>query len=661
MAWPLPAEIHPCSETVTQPLANDHRCSVCLELFTEPKVLPCCHTFCLECLKKTASSESTKGQVTCPQCRQSYPIPEGGLTDFLTDFIANYEVEVAGLSSPKGGGKSTVCGECEEAVAVSHFCSDCQNYLCDECGLQLHKRLKTFRGHKVVPISEISAATLQSCQVHYCAFHKGEILKLYCETCNKLVCRDCTLVDHRQHSYKFLEDARKQLEAEMAALKVDVEKKLSVMELDLEEIKKVEIAATGHPHVVKADINLYFDGVVRLIEARRAALLKEAEEACQKDLKQVWADKEFHEATIGHIGAVFKLVDKAHKCTSDSEMILTSIQGITQLRVIKAKEWDGKEFVRMVHSAPSFKKKKASVESFGGVVHVSSPSKEMEISVPNKIASLKSFFQINVACSSIKSLVDVRSGENVNLQKGVRFSELEVIVQYGKAKKELNSSLVVIEKISELQPAEELLYGTAPKVVYYGRQPRRGRQQTKTNVTTRGRSCGSSAAVPTPVAPTASDSKAKSNSQTYKVRIRLVCGGTHTAIFRYGNSEITHTFTVEGQLQNGDRVRKGPDWKPRAENQPRFPNILVPSTMGGVVSQPHYGDEEEEYFEAMHNDGGIGNVYMETYIYGGHSRYNYGNYSQVEMGTTVTVQQDAGNNVNYKWGKDGEYEIELCL
>ena len=90
-------------------------CSVCLELFSEPKILPCCHTFCLKCLEKTArysspskvprvstspvstdSDESvevsacetsSEGEITCPQCRKTHVIPEGGLTSFLTDFI----------------------------------------------------------------------------------------------------------------------------------------------------------------------------------------------------------------------------------------------------------------------------------------------------------------------------------------------------------------------------------------------------------------------------------------------------------------------------------------------------------------------------------------------------------------------------------------------
>lgn len=28
-------------------------------------------------------------------------------------------------------------------------------------------------------------------------------MSLFCETCDKLTCRDCQLVDHRDHKYKF--------------------------------------------------------------------------------------------------------------------------------------------------------------------------------------------------------------------------------------------------------------------------------------------------------------------------------------------------------------------------------------------------------------------------------------------------------------------------
>ena len=588
------------SSVSTQKAASspaDHKCSVCLELFTEPKILPCCHTFCLECLKKTASRGKTEGQITCPKCRQSHPIPAGGLSEFLTDFVTTYELEVASISTKER--KDIVCGECEQPGPVTHFCSDCQNYLCDECGLQLHKRLKTFRGHNVVPISQVSTAAL--CQTQYCGLHKGESLKLYCETCEELVCRDCTLVDHREHSYKFVQDARKQVETEMASLRSEVSEKLSVFKPDLAEIQKVETAVTGHPEVLKADINLFFDNIVKYIEARRSALIQEAEAVCQKDLKQVWADKEYHETMLAHISAVFGLVEKAMRCTSDSEMILTALQSIRQLRMIKEREWDARAFVKMVASVPSFKKENISGNSFGGIDRVVT-TKGIQVTNPTQSQNLYNHLVISVACSpdNVKSLVDGRSKRNVNVRKAAKFEELEVVVLYGKSKKELDKRCITIEQVQS--PDISPILGI----------------RTQSRAASR-------------VAPT--------NTHTFQATIRLVCSGTHQVIFRYGYGETTHTFTVQGQPQNRERVRKGPDWGPETER--RFQQNRAGAKQG--LYQADYNTTRPASAE-------IGSVYNKH-------RHNL----SLDGSGWLTVSDGWVGRLQYKWGVDEEYELELCV
>ena len=572
----------------------DHKCSVCLELFTEPKILPCCHTFCLECLKNTARTE---GQIPCPKCRQFHPIPAGGLSEFLTDFVRTYELEVASISTKER--KDLVCGECEQPAPVTHFCSDCQNYLCDECGLQLHKRLKTFRGHNVVPISQVSAAAL--CQTQYCGLHKGESLKLYCETCKELVCRDCTLVDHREHSYKFVQDARKQVESDMVCLRSEVAEKLSVFKPDLAEIQMVETAVVGHPEVLKADINLFFDNLVKSIEARRSALIQEAEAVCQKDLKQVWADKEYHETMLAHTSAVFGLVEKAMRCTSDSEMILTALQSIRQLRMIKEREWDVRAFVEMVASVPSFKKENVAVDSFGGIDRVVSPTKGIQVTNPTQSQYLYNHLVISVTCSpdNVESLIDGRSKRNVNVRKAAKFEELEVVVLYGKSKKELDKRCITIQRVQS--PDISPILGI----------------KTQSRAASR-------------VAPT--------NTYTFQATIRLVCSGTHHVIFRYGYGETTHTFTVQGQPQNGVRVRKGPDWGPETER--RFQQ-----NRGGRASGKK-GFYQADYNTTRPASAEIGSVY---------NIYKDGN-GWLTVSDGCFVQR-----LQYKWGVDEEYELELCV
>ena len=41
-------------------------CTVCLELFKNPKMLPCHHTFCHDCIVKLFEH---KNELVCPECR----------------------------------------------------------------------------------------------------------------------------------------------------------------------------------------------------------------------------------------------------------------------------------------------------------------------------------------------------------------------------------------------------------------------------------------------------------------------------------------------------------------------------------------------------------------------------------------------------------------
>lgn len=47
-------------------------CSVCLETLKDPATLPCGHSYCLVCIQSHWDKIGSKGQYSCPQCRQVF-------------------------------------------------------------------------------------------------------------------------------------------------------------------------------------------------------------------------------------------------------------------------------------------------------------------------------------------------------------------------------------------------------------------------------------------------------------------------------------------------------------------------------------------------------------------------------------------------------------
>lgn len=78
------------SSNLRSKIQEDHlTCTICYNLFTRPKALPCLHTFCEHCLREYVSSRGyeTDGEFPCPICRKTIQIPLGGIQDFTDNHI----------------------------------------------------------------------------------------------------------------------------------------------------------------------------------------------------------------------------------------------------------------------------------------------------------------------------------------------------------------------------------------------------------------------------------------------------------------------------------------------------------------------------------------------------------------------------------------------
>ena len=127
-------------------------CSLCLNDFSDPRALPCLHTFCLQCLKDLHKSElhryaNKNPLLKCPMCQEDHEIPKEGLDGFRQDFRVKNFLEVCN-SNNKCELESAVCPKHPDKE-LSFVCRTCGlAELCIECKKGIHLE------HYVIDVKE---------------------------------------------------------------------------------------------------------------------------------------------------------------------------------------------------------------------------------------------------------------------------------------------------------------------------------------------------------------------------------------------------------------------------------------------------------------------------------------------------------------------------
>ena len=184
-------------------------CSLCLELFKEPKTLTCLHSYCKACLNEMTTSTGEHDSLVCPLCRDETAISESGIDGLPTNFFIKNLLDVAELKSKN---ESLMCSNCEDGLKAVARCVECDQFFCQKC-IKAHNRLRAYSEHKVVDLTALLSPTTakQFHPVAKCPSHNF-VCNFYCRTCNVLICHDCTVVDHppASHSVANLRDVAKQ-------------------------------------------------------------------------------------------------------------------------------------------------------------------------------------------------------------------------------------------------------------------------------------------------------------------------------------------------------------------------------------------------------------------------------------------------------------------
>jgi len=123
-------------------------CPICLEMFNNPKSLPCLHAFCLKCLEGYFKDKCPGDEILCPMCRKEFKVPAGGLDGLQHHFFVQRLVDIQKASTEESSEVSCeVCleesgGGSAKIPTATTYCVDCSQKLCEQCS-KPHRRMKS--------------------------------------------------------------------------------------------------------------------------------------------------------------------------------------------------------------------------------------------------------------------------------------------------------------------------------------------------------------------------------------------------------------------------------------------------------------------------------------------------------------------------------------
>ncbi|XP_060909563.1 E3 ubiquitin-protein ligase TRIM45 [Labrus mixtus] len=325
-------------------------CKVCKRLYRDPKILPCLHTFCSDCigqLEPFSVSSSRRDSpevrtvveedrpavtvtVLCPQCDSEVDLPPSGPQGLSTDHLALDEVFLETLltNGPLG------CDLCGEGSAESR-CEVCSVNLCEFC-CQAHRRQKRTASHSVQRLEELKSRG-RLCRPVLCPLHPGQELRLFCQPCDLPVCLECSATLHRDHRCTPTSDVIDRHGDRIRELvAVRLRPRLELLKDSLQNVDISQEALQARVDATASEVRTFARAYASAVEAHCLSLLRRLEELRVQRRNQLHLQRAQLQQALLDVGGGVEFAERLLSCGSDAEIL--SAKGVTLRRLTSLAE-----------------------------------------------------------------------------------------------------------------------------------------------------------------------------------------------------------------------------------------------------------------------------------------------------------------------------------
>ncbi len=379
-------------EMTLQELEQEITCGICREYYNDPKILPCLHYYCKECVLRLALRNGRDKPFSCPECRKLVTLPEEGENNFKTAFFVN-RFKTKYFKQKKILSKVRVCDFCHGPdVLADSFCLQCDKFACRNC-VHMHSVMKgIFDSHEVVCVDDvpkINSDKLNAVKLvpKKCPTHQG-VLKIFCFECRKTVCTDCVVKGHRGHKLEFIDGIVQKKKMEIKEKLKPLEDVGDRLKCCLEEVLITQKNVRVQSQLATEKIETWYKAFHKMLETQKNGLLNDINARVKRKMDALEKQETDLSDAYGKVLHVVEYTERYMRHSSDEEFVNIYTGVRHQLKQV------------LEHSRKELEKEHQPMEDADVGVEVATEASFAKVLEKNRVFTLPISVEIDRTCTT---------------------------------------------------------------------------------------------------------------------------------------------------------------------------------------------------------------------------------------------------------------------
>ena len=220
--------------------------------------------------------------------------------------------------------QQVTCDVCTVANA-NGYCKDCNQFLCQHCH-DTHKKFGTNVHHQLTSLDEVAASASQLIhgkqeKAMNCSKHDDQ-LRIFCETCQEVICRDCTIGDHKKHDCTPIKDSYDKHRQVLETSLNPVNKMMDDIVNVLTALTKRENEVKKQGDLLKQEIHLVAKEIIEKIQQSEKQLTRNVETAIDCKLQVLSGQKKSAEMSLSRLNECKEFAEQSLRTGSHQEVLM---------------------------------------------------------------------------------------------------------------------------------------------------------------------------------------------------------------------------------------------------------------------------------------------------------------------------------------------------